>query len=143
VLGIRRAHLGTDYAAPTGTPVRAVASGRVVFSALSGESGNLVTVEHNDGYRTQYLHLSRRLVQAGQRVAQGDYVGLVGMTGLATGPHLDMRISQNGKYMDWEHMRSPRTVTLSVTQKHAFEAERDRLVAVMEKSGGVETAAVR
>ena len=143
VLGIRRAHLGTDYAAPTGTPVRAVASGRVVFSALSGESGNLVTVEHNDGYRTQYLHLSRRLVQAGQRVAQGDYVGLVGMTGLATGPHLDMRISQNGKYMDWEHMRSPRTVTLSATQKRIFEAERDRLVAVMEKSGGVETAAVR
>jgi len=138
-------HLGTDYAAPTGTPVRAVASGRVVFSALSGGSGNLVTIEHNDGYRTQYLHLSRLMVHAGQRVAQGDHIGLVGMTGLATGPHLDMRISRNGKYMDWERMRSPRTVSLSAAQIKAFQAERDRLLTAMDKgpSGGVESAAVR
>lgn len=143
VLHTRRAHLGTDYAAPTGTPVRSVAAGRVVFSGLSGGSGNLITIEHNDGYRSQYLHLSRRLVRAGQRVTQGDRIGLVGSTGLATGPHLDMRISRNGKYMDWERMRSPRTVTLGAAQKQAFLAERDRLVAAMERSGGVETAAVR
>ena len=79
----------------------------------------------------------------GQKVAQGDHIGLVGMTGLATGPHLDMRINRNGKYMDWERMRSPRTVSLSAEQKRAFDAERDRLVAVMGRSGGVETAAVR
>jgi murein DD-endopeptidase MepM/ murein hydrolase activator NlpD len=145
ILHTRGTHLGTDYAAPTGTPVRAVASGRVVFSALSGDSGNLITIEHTDGYRTQYLHLSRRVVEAGQHVAQGDRIGLVGMTGLATGPHLDMRISHNGKYMDWERMRSPRTVSLSAAQKQAFQAERDRLVAAMDHGpgGGVETAAVR
>ena len=143
ILHTRGAHLGTDYAAPTGTPVRAVAAGRVAFSALSGGSGNLVTIEHVDGYRSQYLHLSRRLVKAGQRVAQGERIGLVGATGLATGPHLDMRISRNGKYMDWEKMRSPRTVTLSSAQKAAFQVERDRLMSMMEKSGGVVTAAVR
>jgi murein DD-endopeptidase MepM/ murein hydrolase activator NlpD len=142
VLHVNRAHLGTDYAAPTGTPVRSVASGRVVFSALSGGSGNLITIEHNDGYRSQYLHLSRRLVKVGQRVAQGDRIGLVGSTGLATGPHLDMRISRNGKYMDWEKMRSPRTVSLNAAQKAQFLEERDRLVAMMERSGSIETAAL-
>ncbi len=141
VLHTRRAHLGTDYAAPTGTPVRAVASGRVIFSGLSGGSGNLVTIQHNDGYQTQYLHLSRRLVSVDQRVSQGDRIGLVGSTGLATGPHLDMRISRNGKYMDWERMRSPRTVSLSPAQKQAFGAERDRLTAAMGRPSGVLTAA--
>jgi len=145
VLGVHRAHLGTDYAAPTGTPVRSVASGRVIFSGLSGGSGNLITVEHNDGYRSQYLHLSQRLVKVGQRVAQGDRIGLVGATGLATGPHLDMRISRNGKYMDWEHMRSPRTISLTAGQKKAFQVERDRMLAAMDAGShnGVETAAVR
>lgn len=135
VLHVRRAHLGTDYAAPAGTPVRAVAAGRVVFSGDSGGSGNLVTIQHRDGYQTQYLHLSRRLVSAGQRVVQGQRIGLVGSTGLATGPHLDMRISRNGKYLDWERMRSPRTVSLSAAQKRLFDAERSRLLQAMDRSG--------
>ena len=119
-------------AAPTGTPVRAVASGRVSFSGYSGGNGNLITIEHQDGYRTQYLHLSRRLVRNGQRVEQGTRIGLVGSTGLATGPHLDIRISRNGTYMDWERMRAPRTITLNAQQKELFNTERDRMAAMMD-----------
>jgi len=132
VLHTRRAHLGTDYAAPTGTPVRAVASGRVAVSSYTSGNGNYVSVNHADGYRTMYLHFSRRLVKAGQHVEQGQTIGLVGSTGLASGPHVDIRISKNGKFMDWERLRAPRTVTLSSQQKESFGLERDRLKALME-----------
>jgi len=130
VLGVRRAHLGTDYAAPTGTPVRAVASGRVVFSGLSGGSGNLVTIAHIDGYQSQYLHLSRRLVRVGERVAQGDHIGLVGMTGLATGPHLHYGLKKNGNYVNpvIEHRRMPPGVPIPARAMPAFLAERDGLL---------------
>ena len=103
VLGVYRAHLGSDYAAPSGTPVQAVADGRVIFSGFSGDSGNLITLQHASGYVTQFLHLSKRLVRKGDRVKQGQRIGLVGMTGLATGPHVDIRIRKNGHYMNWEN----------------------------------------
>ncbi len=136
VLHTRRAHLGTDYAAPTGTPVRAVASGRVAISGYTAGNGNYVAIDHNDGYRTMYLHFSKRLVKAGQHVAQGQTIGLVGSTGLASGPHVDIRISKNGKFMDWEKIRAPRTVTLSAKQKEGFNVERDRLMAMMHAAPG-------
>ncbi len=132
VLHTRRPHLGTDYAAPRGTPVRAVASGRVAISGYTAGNGNYVAINHADGYRTMYLHFSKRLVKTGQRVEQGQTIGLVGSTGLATGPHVDIRISKNGKFMDWEKLRAPRAVTLSSRQKEAFNQERDRLRAIME-----------
>jgi murein DD-endopeptidase MepM/ murein hydrolase activator NlpD len=132
VLHTTRPHLGTDYAAPTGTPVRAVASGRVAVSGYTAGNGNYVAINHADGYRTMYLHFSKRLVRAGQRVEQGQTIGLVGSTGLATGPHVDIRISRNGKFMDWEKLRAPRAVTLSSRQKEAFNQERDRLLAIMQ-----------
>jgi murein DD-endopeptidase MepM/ murein hydrolase activator NlpD len=132
ILGVYRPHLGTDYAAPTGTPVLAVADGRVEFSGYSGGSGNLITLRHSNGYQTQYLHLSRRLVRAGQKVEQGQRIGLVGATGLATGSHLDMRISKNGAYLDWERLKLPRSVRIGADRKSAFEAERDRLEAMLE-----------
>lgn len=140
VLHVNRAHLGTDYAAPVGTPVRAVAAGRVSASAYSAGNGNYVAIDHADGYRTMYLHLSQRLVRAGQSVTQGQTIGKVGATGLASGPHLDLRISKNGVFMDWEKMRAPRTVTLSARQKEAFAAERDRLNALMQAGWGRQQA---
>jgi murein DD-endopeptidase MepM/ murein hydrolase activator NlpD len=132
VLHTVRAHYGTDYAAPAGTKVRAVADGRVVGAGYSGGSGNMVTIRHADGYQTQYLHLSKILVHVGQNVEQGAYIGLVGATGLATGPHLDIRISRNGKYLNWEKMRAPRTVALEGAARQRFLAERDRMLAAME-----------
>ncbi|MEO8100247.1 MAG: peptidoglycan DD-metalloendopeptidase family protein [Acidobacteriota bacterium] len=129
-----RAHYGTDYAAPTGTPVRSVASGKVVAAGMSGGSGNMVTIRHSDGYQTQYLHLSRILVHAGQSVEQSTRIGLVGSTGLATGPHLDIRISRNGQYMNWEKMRSPRTESLDGSQKQNFTQQRDHMMALMNSA---------
>ncbi|MGH9730280.1 MAG: peptidoglycan DD-metalloendopeptidase family protein, partial [Candidatus Acidiferrales bacterium] len=80
-----RAHLGTDYGAPTGTPVQSIGDGRVIFAGRKGEDGNLVKIQHINGYDTYYMHLSRVLVRNGQHVVQGQRIGLVGMTGLATG----------------------------------------------------------
>jgi murein DD-endopeptidase MepM/ murein hydrolase activator NlpD len=100
--GTRRAHLGVDYGAPTGTPVRAVASGTVEFAGWNGEAGRMVKLRHSGGYQTLYLHLSAfgPGIRVGARVRQEDIVGRVGMTGSATGPHLDYRIIKNGVYVN-------------------------------------------
>lgn len=95
-----KAHNGTDYAAPHGTPIMTTASGVVVKSGYSGGNGNYVKVKHNAKYSTQYLHMSKRLVTEGQRVEQGQIIGLVGSTGLATGPHVCYRFWVNDKQVD-------------------------------------------
>ena len=132
ILKIYRPHLGIDYAAPTGTPVQAIASGRVTFSGRNRGSGNIVKIRHTNGFETMYMHLSRRLVRKGQRVSQGQRIGLVGATGLATGPHLDFRLRKNGKYLNFERIRPPRKSRIPARQMAEFEAERDRLTAMME-----------
>jgi murein DD-endopeptidase MepM/ murein hydrolase activator NlpD len=96
VLHQYRAHQGVDYRAPTGAPVVAVAAGTVVFAGYSGGSGRMVHLRHANGFETQYLHLSSIAVRSGRRVAQGDLVGRVGATGLATGPHLHYAVKRNG-----------------------------------------------
>lgn len=83
-----RAHLGVDFGAPRGTPVRAAGNGRVIFAGRKGGYGNVVIIAHADGYRTLYAHLSKILVRRGKRVRQGTWIGRVGSTGLSTGPHL-------------------------------------------------------
>ncbi len=102
VLGTHRPHLGVDYGALTGTKVIAVANGDVVSAGMSGGSGNMVRLRHKNGYETYYLHLSRfgKGVRRGARVAQGQVIGYVGATGLATGPHLDYRIRKNGTFVN-------------------------------------------
>lgn len=89
-------HLGVDYAAPVGTAVRAVGSGKVVKAGRDGNNGNMVQLKHPKGYETLYLHLSKILVKTGASVGQGEVIGYVGSTGLSTGPHLDFRIRRNG-----------------------------------------------
>jgi murein DD-endopeptidase MepM/ murein hydrolase activator NlpD len=96
VLHQYRAHQGVDYRAPTGAPVVAVAAGTVVFAAYSGGNGRMVHLRHANGFETQYLHLSSIAVRSGARVAQGDLIGRVGATGLATGPHLHYAVKRNG-----------------------------------------------
>ena len=122
VLKIYRPHLGTDYAAPTGTPVQAIASGTVTFSGYSGGAGNMVTIRHANGFESSYLHLSRRYVKKGQKVAQSHRIGLVGATGLATGPHLDFRVKKNGKYLNFESMKPPRRTEVPAEQRDLFAA---------------------
>jgi murein DD-endopeptidase MepM/ murein hydrolase activator NlpD len=95
-----RAHLGVDYRAPAGAPVIAVADGVVVQAGMSGGSGRLVHLRHGNGYETEYLHLSSIAVRAGMRVRQGDVIGRVGASGLATGPHLDYRVKRNGLFIN-------------------------------------------
>lgn len=107
VLKMHRPHLGIDYGAPAGTPVQAIGNGRVVFAGVKGGAGNLVHLQHSNGYQTMYLHLSRILVRNGQRVEQGQRIGLVGSSGLATGPHLDFRFLQHGAYRNFEHLSLP------------------------------------
>ncbi len=100
ILGGLRPHLAIDYGAPTGTPVRAVADGTVAAAGWSGGNGISVTLRHARGYETMYNHLSAAGVRPGQRVRQRDVIGRVGATGLATGPHLDYRVSRNGQFVN-------------------------------------------
>ncbi|MDR1657686.1 MAG: M23 family metallopeptidase [Deltaproteobacteria bacterium] len=102
ILKIVRPHLGVDYAAPEGTPVSAVADGVVNSAGFRGDYGRLVVVDHEGGYRTMYAHLSRiaKGIAPGVKVSQGDLLGNVGMSGLATGPHLDFRLLHKGQFVD-------------------------------------------
>jgi len=103
VLNRTKAHYGTDYAAPTGTPILAVGDGVVTKSSYTQGNGKYVKIRHNSTYETQYLHMSKRAVNVGERVRQGQVIGYVGQTGLATGPHVCFRFWKNGKQVD--HLR--------------------------------------
>jgi murein DD-endopeptidase MepM/ murein hydrolase activator NlpD len=105
-----RQHLGIDYAAPTGTPVSAAGSGTLIFAGYKGQNGKMVKIKHQGGYVTYYGHLSRipGKIRRGVKVSQGDIIGYVGSTGLATGPHLDYRIKLNGKFVNPLKIRLPR-----------------------------------
>ncbi len=108
VYGTVRAHTGIDYAAPTGTPVMSIGDGTVLSAGWgSGGAGKMIKVRHNSVYTSAYLHLSRIAVKAGQRVSQGQVIGYVGMTGTATGPHLDFRIWKNGSPINPLKLESP------------------------------------
>ncbi len=133
VLKIYRPHLGVDYAAPRGTPVQAIASGRVIFAGWAGGGGRTVKIRHANGFETRYLHLSRIFVRRGQRVAQGQRIGLVGATGLATGPHLDFRILKNGKYLNFERLKPPRARRLTARQMREFAPARDQYAALIQR----------
>lgn len=97
-----KAHLGTDYAAPRGTPIRSVGDGTVIAAGYTSGNGNYVKIKHNGTYTTQYLHMSKFAsgIRTGVRVRQGQNIGFVGSTGLATGPHLCYRFWKNGKQVD-------------------------------------------
>jgi murein DD-endopeptidase MepM/ murein hydrolase activator NlpD len=102
ILHVEKAHLGIDYAAPQGTPVWASASGRVVEVGMKRGSGNTIVLAHTNGLSTRYYHLSRyaRGLHVGQQVKQKEVIGYVGMTGLATGPHLHFSVTKNGAFVD-------------------------------------------
>lgn len=104
---IWKAHKGTDYAAPTGTPIMTTAAGIVEQTGYTAGNGNFVKVKHDKTYSTQYLHMSKILVRRGQRVTQGSIIGKVGSTGLATGPHVCYRFWKNGVQVDALRLKLP------------------------------------
>jgi len=117
-----RPHRGTDYAAPTGTPVYAAGDGRVIKSGYTGANGNYVFIQHGDQYVTHYLHLNKRYVKAGQRVTQSQVIGTVGSTGAATGPHLHYEFLVNGVHRDPRsiHKMLPKARTIPAAEMTAF-----------------------
>jgi len=135
ILKIYRPHLGIDYGAPEGSPVQTIGGGRVTFAGRKGGEGNMVQIRHTNGYETLYMHLSRILVRNGQQVVQGQRIGLVGHTGLATGPHLDFRIKQNGAFRNFETLKLPPADPVARAQMPQFVAERDRWVALLPPAG--------
>lgn len=128
VLKKRRPHYGVDYAAPAGTPVLASGSGTVIFAGYSGGNGKMVKIRHSNGYVTSYLHLSSISVRVGQQVAQGERIGRVGSTGLATGPHLDYRIqNRRGQYLNPQNvMALPSDKPVDPRYREEFFEVRDR-----------------
>lgn len=133
ILKVYRPHLGTDYAAPIGTPVQTIGSGRVEFAGRKGGDGNMVKIAHSQGYETMYLHLSKILVHVGEHVEIGRTIGLVGMTGLATGPHLDFRISQRGQFLNFEKLGLPPSEPVSKKNWAAFASLREQWLPMLEQ----------
>jgi len=115
-----KAHKGTDYAAPHGTPIKTTASGIVERTGYTAGNGNFVKVKHNGTYSTQYLHMSKILVRQGQHVAQGEVIGKVGSTGLATGPHVCYRFWKNGVQVDPLSQKLPNTEPMNAKHKAKY-----------------------
>ena len=131
VLKRYRAHHGVDYAAPKGTPVYAVGSGKVIAKAYqAGGGGNYVKIRHNSTYVTTYMHLSRfaKGLKVGDAVKQKQVIGYVGSTGISTGPHLDFRVHENGKPINPLTIKSQPKKPISEANKPAFNAVCDSLV---------------
>ena len=122
ILQKTKAHYGTDYAAPQGTPIIAVGDGVVSKSSYTKGNGKYVKIRHNNTYETQYLNMSRRAVAPGERVKQGQVIGYVGSTGLATGPHVCFRFWKNGKQVDHLREEFPPSTPIKDDQMDAFQA---------------------
>jgi murein DD-endopeptidase MepM/ murein hydrolase activator NlpD len=131
ILNRMRAHRGVDYAAPIGTPVKAAGGGRVAFVGVKGGYGKVVELTHPGGVRTVYGHLSAfaRGLRPGQSVAQGQPIGKVGMTGLATGPHLHYEFLLNGVHKDPQKVPLPKAEPVPAAQRAAFDAHAAPLLA--------------
>ncbi len=121
-----KAHLGTDYAAATGTEIRSVGDGVVTDAKYTSANGNYVKIKHNGTYTTQYLHMSKiaKGMKPGQRIKQGQVIGYVGSTGLATGPHLCFRFWKNGKQEDWLREKIPPSEPILAANLVAFNSKK-------------------
>ena len=140
VLQRPRAHRGVDYGAPTGAPVIAVATGTVVSATSDSVNGRMVRIRHGSGYDSYYLHLSAfaQGVRRGARVDQGQTIGLVGSTGLATGPHLHYGLQKNGAWVDplREHRNMPPGDPVPAAAMEAFRVVSEPALAALESAMG-------
>ncbi|QIA09476.1 M23 family metallopeptidase [Draconibacterium halophilum] len=136
VLRIRRPHHGVDYAARKGTPVVSIGDGTVIARAYQARGGgNYVKIKHNSVYTTTYMHLSGfgKGITTGARVKQGDVIGYVGATGLATGPHLDFRVAKNGSYVDPLKVKAPPVEPVKEENMARYTAVKDSLMLELQK----------
>jgi murein DD-endopeptidase MepM/ murein hydrolase activator NlpD len=129
VAKVFRAHKGTDFAAPAGTPIRSVGDGTVEEATYKGNNGNYVKVRHNSSYSTQYLHMSKiaKGIRPGTRIKQGQTIGFVGSTGLASGPHLCYRFWKNGVQVDALRVKLPPAQPVSQENLPTFELIKQEL----------------
>jgi murein DD-endopeptidase MepM/ murein hydrolase activator NlpD len=129
-----KAHLGTDFAAPRGTPIRAVGDGVILEAQYKSNNGNYVKIRHNSTYTTQYLHMSKIAsgVRAGGRIRQGETIGYVGSTGLATGPHLCYRFWKNGRQVDALRADLPASQPVRKDKLESFETVKQQLTEKLQ-----------
>jgi murein DD-endopeptidase MepM/ murein hydrolase activator NlpD len=134
ILNRIRAHKGVDYAAPTGTPVRAAGDGRVIFAGRKGGYGNVIEIGHSRGVVTRYGHLSRfgKGIRVGRRIQQGSLIAYVGMSGLATGPHLHYEYQVNGVYKNPQTVKLPEATAIDSRWLEDFRARSAPLLASLE-----------
>ncbi|MBU1100022.1 MAG: peptidoglycan DD-metalloendopeptidase family protein [Bacteroidetes bacterium] len=135
VLKRARPHLGVDFAAPRGTPVRAIGDGDVIFRGRMHEPGNFIKIKHNGTYSSGYMHLSKfeKNIVVGKRVRQGDIIGYVGSTGLSTGPHLDLRFWKNGQLVNYLTQKFPPTHPVKEENKNDFNNVVKSILINLEK----------
>ncbi len=135
ILKRRRPHLGTDYAAPYGTPIYAVGNGIVIEASYTKGNGNYVKIRHDKTHMTQYLHMQKfaKGIRPGVPVRQGEVIGYVGSTGLATGPHVCFRFWKNGRQVNHLNLNFPPPEPLPEADMPAFEVKRDSLLAQLQE----------
>jgi murein DD-endopeptidase MepM/ murein hydrolase activator NlpD len=135
ILNRIRAHKGIDYAARTGTPVKTTGDGTVTFCGRNGAYGQVVIIEHNDHYETLYAHMSgfQKGLTVGDHVKQGDVIGYVGQTGLATGPHLHYEFHVDGMYRDPETVKIPHSMPISSELLADFKAQTQTFYAQLNQ----------
>jgi murein DD-endopeptidase MepM/ murein hydrolase activator NlpD len=136
ILKLFRPHLGVDYSASSGTPVLSTSNGKIIFKGWDkGGGGNTLKVRHPNGFVTAYMHLRKFAGGSviNKEIRQGQVIGYVGATGLATGPHLDYRIQQNGKYINPLNLINPSSGKLSHSLQKYYKIHRDRLMKHLEK----------
>ena len=129
ILGFNKMHRGTDFAAPTGTPIMASGSGTVTRARWCGGGGNCVKIRHNSTYETIYAHMSKfaRGIKEGKKVKQGQIIGYVGSTGMSTGPHLHYEVVVNGKKVNSQKLKLPSGKILKNEAREKFELERIKI----------------
>ncbi len=144
VLGVKRPHRGVDFAAPVGTPIKAAGDGRVVFRGWKNGYGNTVVIEHGGIYSTLYGHMSKfhSGVRAGGRVEQGQIIGYVGQTGLATGPHLHYEFRVNGEHRDPLTVKLPGAKPIPASLMAEFNQHAEELLASLDSRGTSHLAAM-
>ncbi len=146
ISGYTRLHKGTDFAAPTGTPIYAAGNGVVERASRYGGYGHYVRIRHQKGFKTAYAHMSRygRGIKAGRSVRQGQIIGYVGSTGASTGPHLHYEVYKNGRAVDAMRLKLPTGRKLAMDPEifETFEIERDRIDAIREMQAPTPTDAI-
>jgi len=134
ILRYVRPHLGIDYAANIGTPVSAIGDGIVIYAGWKGDYGKMIKIKHNASYTSLYGHLSAisKGIKRGAVVKQGQVIGKVGSTGLSTGPHLDFRITQNGKYVNFLKINMPFAENIPKKYKQEFNTVSEQYLKLLD-----------